>query len=426
MKNALIALIVIIFTNLVLILNAESINVGLFNEIDIEENIDYLVITCEEYLDSDFQKLIDNKPNSKILTIEEIKENSSFWVNGTFGDGKQITKNHNIFNDTQAKIRNFIKFAYENWNTKYILLGGDSEIIPARFFHLQNVFWFSGVMYSRKTVDIPSDMYYSNLDGTWNDDCDNYFGEIKKYSIRNEDDLDSEIIIGRAPVSSKEDIKIFVEKTLSFQNKEKPNQILLHRTKMNAIDFPKTQIITEKCASHISNDYEVIKLYDVKDKQEYADSFNNKLLTLHIGWGRVESYHIVKKLFNSILFTNEDVSLFNNNFYPIHISIGCQVGRFTNKNEDCLAEKILLCENGGASACIANSHYGYASWYDAHKYSGEFIEQIFYELFEAGTKDLGFSVKNAKEHFVSKAENNIGYRWCIYTITLLGDPQMKI
>ena len=53
--------------------------------------------------------------------------------------------------------------------------------------------------------DIPSDIYYSNLDGNFNYDLDNHFGECadrNNLSLVDEADLLSEIYIGRACVDS--------------------------------------------------------------------------------------------------------------------------------------------------------------------------------------------------------------------------------
>jgi len=63
--------------------------------------------------------------------------------------------------DNAEKIRNFIKYAYNMYGIEYVLLGGDNELIPARYLYIpgdvNNYF-----------VKIPSDLYYGGLDGTWN------------------------------------------------------------------------------------------------------------------------------------------------------------------------------------------------------------------------------------------------------------------
>jgi hypothetical protein len=43
--------------------------------------------------------------------------------------------------DVQEAVRNFLKFAYQNWNTRWCLVGGDVNIVPARHV-LGNISWF--------------------------------------------------------------------------------------------------------------------------------------------------------------------------------------------------------------------------------------------------------------------------------------------
>lgn len=408
-----------------------------------KQNYEYVIITKNDFIDSDFQRLINHKSqymNATIVSIEDIIDNSSFWVDGSYGDatnisqgnlwinnGEEVTKNYHLFNDTSAKIRNFIRYAFCNWNTKYVLLGGDADIIPARLLHLHNVRWFSGRYHKRLSVDIPSDLYYSALNRSWNNDFDNYFGETSLYSIDDEAVFISDVFVGRAPVGNKSDIRIFVDKIISFETKQKPNDILLHRSGINRFNFPDSRIIPEKCAKYITDEYKISKLYTVRSKQEWANAFKEKLLVLHVGCGTTAFYFIGHRILRTIRFTTRDINRMSNSFCPVHISSACKTGDFVNNNKgDCLAEQLLLCPNGGSSACITNSHYGFASRWDPHKYSGEFIEKMFYEMFEKKTGNLGKIVQYAKQHFINESSSIIGYRWCFYTINLLGDPEMSI
>ena len=49
-------------------------------------------------------------------------------------------------------------------------------------------------------------MYYAALDGTWNDDFDEFFGEASEYSVDDEADFIAELYIGRARVDDKRDV----------------------------------------------------------------------------------------------------------------------------------------------------------------------------------------------------------------------------
>lgn len=96
----------------------------------------YLVVTDNFYWNEDMtrggfigdvagelQRLADWKKRKGIkagvVRISDI-------VNGVYGDFTTGAR------DLQEVIRNFLKFANQNWNTRWVLLGGDVEIVPAR------------------------------------------------------------------------------------------------------------------------------------------------------------------------------------------------------------------------------------------------------------------------------------------------------
>src|SRR5258708_39188882 len=69
--------------------------------------------------------------------------------------------------DDAEGIRRFIRDAYQRWGVQYVLLGGDTELIPTR---LARTIFYNGEF-------IATDMYYSCLDGNWNADGDSTYGE---------------------------------------------------------------------------------------------------------------------------------------------------------------------------------------------------------------------------------------------------------
>jgi len=107
--------------------------------------------------------------NTTIINISDIKSNPFYW-----------NTTSQMFNDTQAQIRNFIIDAFKNWGIKYVLLGGHlvdengAELIPTRFL------WYNlGSSTARhKDSNLPSDFYYACLNGSFNGDYDEYWGEI--------------------------------------------------------------------------------------------------------------------------------------------------------------------------------------------------------------------------------------------------------
>jgi len=411
----------------------------------------YVIITSENFESSNFQLLIEHKSqyiNATIVILENILENSSFWVNGTYGDatntsndnpwiedGKEVSVNFSIFNDTAAKIRNFIRYIHQEWRTKYVLLGGDVETIPVRKLYVNLSNWHSSYV-GEVPIEgwIPSDLYFGCLDGTWNDDFDKKFGERRNYSIDEEADFVAEVYIGRAPVDNKYDVATFVNKIIQFETTQKPNDVLLHQSNLLPQGIPDTSVIPEACAQLVPSKYNIHRLYQKNEKitvDKWINCFSapSKLVILQVGNGYYHGpdnswYQIYNNVFGKVKFKNSDVCKLRNTFYPIHISISCLGGNFCYT--DCIAEELLLWSQGGASACFFNSEVGCVNKTDASKYSSEFIEKIFYEMFKNGTKNLGEINLFSKYHFISLAQEDPNYRWCYYEVNLLGDPETPV
>src|SRR5262245_15905434 len=125
----------------------------------------YLIITSEELVPS-FQPLADWKTASgvpaAVRTLDFIREQYPAAV------------------DDPDRIRMFIRDAYSRWGTRWVLLGGDTELIPPRIAYVQFL----------DDVFVPTDLYYSCLDGNWNADGDSLFAEAYAEFVTDGDDAD--------------------------------------------------------------------------------------------------------------------------------------------------------------------------------------------------------------------------------------------
>ena len=163
-----------------------------YSNINEDDICEYVIITSDLLMET-FQPLqqwkIKKGLSAKIITVEWIENNYS---------GQDI----------QEKIRNFIKDYHETKSTQWILLGGDTNIIPDR-----KAWAFDcEANYATGENQIPCDLYFSDLDGTWNDDGDNIYGEV-------EDNIDMypDVFVGRAPVENAIEAETFVTKILSYE-----------------------------------------------------------------------------------------------------------------------------------------------------------------------------------------------------------------
>ncbi len=114
--------------------------------------VEYVIITNEE-LEPYFEDLAEWRTKMGLPAVVRTVS----WIESNYPGGC----------DTAEKIRMFIRDAYSSWGTTYVLLGGDTNIIPPRYCFTS----YYGSVY------VPGDMYYSSLEGNWNADNDYIFGE---------------------------------------------------------------------------------------------------------------------------------------------------------------------------------------------------------------------------------------------------------
>ena len=154
-------------------------------------NYDLLILTIDEFKDS-FETLKETHDatgiNTEIKTLRDIS----------------------LFPDTVTPedIRDFITEEYLYSGIEYLLIGGDNDIIPAK-----NLFFGE---YNDRDVHGPSDLYYACLDGTYNFDGDNKWGESTDGENGEDVDLVAEVYVGRACVGSALEVNNFVDKTIEY------------------------------------------------------------------------------------------------------------------------------------------------------------------------------------------------------------------
>jgi len=173
------------------------------------EKFDYVIITTEQngldYWDTDsttpynWDSLMDKHETEDglsctLVTMEEINAEPDYGNNDP------------LFDDTQAHIREFCKDAYQDWGTSYVFIGGDNNLIPRRGMY------YAGESGWGSTPPVETDLYWSNLDKTFNDDGDGYWGESGDSGF----DLYSEIFIGSLPCDEPQDVSNWMTKSFYY------------------------------------------------------------------------------------------------------------------------------------------------------------------------------------------------------------------
>jgi hypothetical protein len=424
------------------------------------EQYQYVIITSDDFKDADgeytFQDLVSQKNskgvNATIVTVEEILSNPDFSVNGLWGDNNPenpfyqtpITTDTNVFDDTQARIRNFIRFAYTNWGTEYVLLAGDADannpkdnIVPVRgLFADENGLPLTEGGVSYETDDIPSDVYYACLDGNFNYDGDRHFGEAAMFNelddTIDEADLYAEVSVGRACVDSDTEVSNFVKKSITYDQlfyDDYFQRVLFLGEYLGSQFFTQWGGDYKDAVEYLfPSDYVITKLYHrdgTWDIDTYWDILNNEppLIINHDGHGSP----------NSAMGLNcySVGELINTKYFFIY-SHTCLAGAFDNcwppdtyYSNDCVAEYFTVETEHGAIATIMNARYGLGSQYTLESPSGAYDKSFFTAVFNHSIRQFGPANHYSKQDHIWQIDEN-GMRWAYYETNLLGDPELSI
>ena len=382
------------------------------------EQYDLLILTHES-LKQGFQTLKQYHYNqglyTKIVTIDEI---NPFISSG----------------DTPEDIRAFIKKEYENSGIQYVLLGGDTDLVPSKILYVKGM---DEDKYYLETM-LPADFYFSCLDGTFNYDNDDRWGETTDGDGGADVDLLSEVFVGRAACDDLDDVNRFVQKTILYDSMDPENpdlkKVLMLGEELgdygiaswggNYLDL----LLNESNADNYSTQgiptllFDIFKLYDRDHPQQYwppEDLFSFINDNIHIiNHDGHSSYGYNMKLVNHQVFEMENSLPF------FDYSVGCMAGGFDNPNDyDCFAEYLTVKADHGAFSAIMNARYGFFWSYstdgDGTRYTREFWDAVFGENIPC----ISAAHQDSQEDNIHLIDRSC-MRWTFYGLNYFGDPSI--
>ncbi|MDM8522623.1 C25 family cysteine peptidase [Desulfococcaceae bacterium HSG8] len=382
---------------------------------DPSDTYEYVLITSRDIRDAstapNVRDLIDHRQarglSAVIVTTEDIYDNYP----GT---------------DNAERLRNFIIDAYNNWETGFVLLGGDTDIIPMRKLYCES--WDG---WDAETDDIPSDLYYQCLDGNYNEDGDSRWGEPNDGENGGDVDLMAEVYVGRASAEDAEEMSNFVYKTMNYENSTSSYK--------NSALMVGEYLGLGGVSEYAKNSMEEIRLgssehgYSTAGFAEDSSYTTDTLYERDSSWDEYfiiaeinsDAYAVINHLghanYNYVM-DNSDTHLLTNSNFMFAYSQGYIPGNF---EEDCIAEHLTTSTRNGMFAVVFNSRYGWGAGNSTDGASQRYDREFWDAFFSEGMETLGRMNADSHEDNAWRI-NESCMRWCYYESNLLGDPAVSL
>jgi hypothetical protein len=380
------------------------------------EAIDYVIVTSKAIADAPapnaLSSLIAHKADTglkaRAVTVEDVYDAYA---------GR----------DNAEKIRTFIRDAYNTWGVDYVLLAGDAHIIPARELYVAEA----------GRVHVPSDIYYQCLDGDFNADGDEHWGEPTDGVDGSDVDLLAEVYVGRVPVRNHDELANWVGKSVTAE------KAMMNQTQWRVlmvgeflglpepVTYAKAQLEEIRLGSNtggdltegLSDDARVTSdcLYDADrvsprfTAQEVVDKINADLYDVYVHGGHANEQQVMK-------FEGRHYRWLKNGKPFFLYSNSCYAGDF---RQDCVARRLVTGSPNGASSAVLFSGPVWGTPSSTYGYAHRICRQFWDARFGEGIRQLG--AMHADSH-----EDNVWYvteapiRVVLYGSNLFGDPAIPM
>lgn len=355
--------------------------------------------------------------------------------------------------DDQEKIRNMIKSYYEEENIRWVLLAGDAEnnLIPIREVYNPDVFIWGGGRSETVGGEYykPTDFYYADLTGDWDNDNDGKWGEAPQDNLYGIDEISwiPEVYVGRFPADNAIELEIMVNKTLEYEINPVIGDWMNNMLLAGGIsDFPLgsdpdgeyesrlTSYIIQNYANSKINYSHLIEEQGNLTRPLLISNFNNGYSTVILaGHGSPTTYYINP---STAGYYSSDASASTNNHMPSLVYIdACSTSSY-DINDNSIGETLIKRVDAGGIGVIGGLR---VTWYyeddeNLEKLNRGNAKLFWREFFEEQKYQQGRALYDSKVSYINsdyytEGPGSINYdfeRKQILTYCLLGDPEVDI
>ena len=319
--------------------------------------------------------------------------------------------------DDPERIRNCILDYYLNQSTDWVVLTTSSPKAKIRGCYCA----------VGSIVDdfIPCDLYFADLDGDWNADGDDLWGEVSDNI-----DLYSDVYVGRIPANTGEPCAVVVDKILTYEGfYSYPTDYQLDMLFLAEYADPQTDggiakdlIDTESVPARFSP---ITKLYESSGNLSWWSAMS----ALNSGQGFVNhDGHGSSTLISigpSSLDMDDAMALTNAPRYMVLYTVACNPGNF-HCAVGCFGRSFIESPDGGGFF-VGNSRYGWY-WPGHPGYgTGELYDREFFKsMFTRGQEHLGVIHADAKAQRIPYSMSDNSSRWTQFTSNVFGCPETPV
>ena len=327
--------------------------------------------------------------------------------------------------DRQERIRNCIRDYHENNDVLYVLLGGDSSIVPDRDTA------------GSGNQNAPTDLYYSSLTGQWDADADGVFGEANGDNVS----FDYDTIVARYPVRTAAQVRTLLAKVKAYETAPPQadwatDMLAVGNKLWNPGDAEQKSMKAD--ATYVSDnwaDRDLDVFFDTHaswdsaapgdhtlNAQNLLSAMGNGYQFMHVAaHGSSSSWALESGGFYSSTISGMTGSV----NVPIVSTIACDTGAF-DRSDPSLSEAFLRSDSTGTIIYLGASREGWGipgQWLGpSFQYSYEF-----YREFLTGQSQIAGEVfAEMKANFGWKSGYEGASRWLQFGINFQGDPLVQM
>jgi hypothetical protein len=364
--------------------------------------------------------------------------------------------------DDAERIRNMIKSYYERENIKWILLTGDAQenLIPIRNVYNPDVVIVGGDESEYLSWDDyykPTDYYYADLNGSWDEDNDNIFGESAEYNKNGIDEIEwtPEVYVGRLPAGSATELEIMVNKSLKYETAPNignwMNRMLLAG---GVSEYSPDEEDEARLTEHIWTNY-VLSEMNFTHLHETTSSFdpispptpnnesilnsNNFDTHFDLGYSTVffaghgNPYKFATEGISTVYDNTDAFTSENLDMPSLFYAFACTTSSY-DKNDNSIGEFLIKREDAGAVGYISGLRVTWLAYNDTNlEYLNRGNAKLFWNsFFNQSYFQQGKALYESKVAYVNSdifspySQYFECHRKNILTYCLLGDPELDI